>query len=364
MRWKRMSGFDALWLPGLDHAGIATQMVVERQLAQGGQAQGGPRPRGVRGARLGVEGARAAAQILKQLRLMGFSLDWSARALHDGRRALARGARGVRVALRGGPDLPRQLHRELVPALRDRALRPRGGDASRETGQPLAHPLSRGGRRAEGDRGGDHAAGDDAGRHRRWPCTPTTSATATSSASTLVLPVLGREIPVVADAFVDREFGTGAVKVTPAHDPNDFAGRRSGTACRPSTSWTTARVLNENAGPYAGLDRFEARKAIVAQLEREGLLVKTAPHRCRSAAASAATPSSSRGCRAQWFVKIAAAGRAGDRGGGGRADPLRPRELEQDLLRLDAQHPRLVHQPAALVGAPHPGLVLRRLRRR
>ena len=119
----------------------------------------------------------------------------------------------------------------------------------------------------------------------------------------MLLPVLGREIPMVADEFVDREFGTGAVKITPAHDPNDFAAaQRLGL---PSINIMDERaVLNENAGPYAGQDRFEARKGIVAQLETEGLLVKTEPHpvplghcqRCDTIV----EPRLSR----QWFVKI------------------------------------------------------------
>jgi valyl-tRNA synthetase len=94
----------------------------------------------------------------------------------------------------------------------------------------------------------------------------------------LVLPVLRREIPVVADPFVDSEFGTGAVKITPAHDAHDFlAAERLGL---PAISVMDERgVLNREAGPYEGRDRFEARDAIVAQLSREGLLVKTVPHR-------------------------------------------------------------------------------------
>ena len=121
---------------------------------------------------------------------------------------------------------------------------------------------------------------------------------------TVVLPVLGREIPVVADTFVDREFGTGAVKITPAHDPSDFAaGQRLGL---PSINIMDDRaILNENAGPYAGQDRFAAREAILAQLAVEGLLVSTTPHvvplghcqRCH-------TPVEPRLSR-QWFVKIA-----------------------------------------------------------
>jgi len=120
---------------------------------------------------------------------------------------------------------------------------------------------------------------------------------------TLVLPILGREIPVVADSFVDREFGTGAVKLTPAHDPNDFAaGQRLGL---PSINIMDERgVLNDNAGPYAGQDRFEARKGIVAQLQEEGLLIKTVPHqvplgRCQRCD-TIVEPRLSR----QWFVRI------------------------------------------------------------
>jgi valyl-tRNA synthetase len=120
----------------------------------------------------------------------------------------------------------------------------------------------------------------------------------------VLLPVLGREIPVVADEFVDRTFGTGAVKITPAHDANDFAAaQRLGL---PSINIMDERaVLNENAGPYQGQDRFEARKGIVAQLEREGLLVKTEPHpvplgHCQRCG-TIVEPRLSR----QWFVKMA-----------------------------------------------------------
>ena len=178
---------------------------------------------------------------------------------------------------------------------------------------------------------------------------------------TVVLPVLGREIPVVADAFVDREFGTGAVKLTPAHDANDFAAaQRLGL---PSINIMDERaVLNENAGPYAGQDRFEARKGIVAQLEKRG------PARQDGAAPGPARPLPAlrhdRGAAAVAPVvrEDGAPGRARPRRGGGRAHPLRARELDQDLLRMDAQHPRLVHLAPALVGPSHPGLDLREVR--
>ena len=123
-----------------------------------------------------------------------------------------------------------------VTALSDLEVETRAG-----AGQPLAHPLPGARTAAPGivvattrpeTMLGDTAVAvhPDDERYR-----------APGRARRCVLPVLGREIPVVADTFVDREFGTGAVKLTPAHDPNDFAGRRSATACRPSTSWTSAR---------------------------------------------------------------------------------------------------------------------------
>jgi valyl-tRNA synthetase len=91
---------------------------------------------------------------------------------------------------------------------------------------------------------------------------------------TVVLPLMNREIPIVADSFVDPKFGTGAVKVTPAHDPNDFeCGKRTGA--KALVIMDTKAMMNENAGPYRGLDRFEARKRIVADLEAQGSLVKT-----------------------------------------------------------------------------------------
>src|SRR5258708_18708117 len=120
----------------------------------------------------------------------------------------------------------------------------------------------------------------------------------------VILPILHRPIPVVGDSFVDPEFGTGAVKVTPAHDPNDFlAAQRLGL---PAINIMDERgVLNENAGPYAGQDRFQAREAIVRQLAAEGFLVKTVPYsvplgRCQRCQ-TVVEPRLSR----QWFVKMA-----------------------------------------------------------
>ena len=91
-----------------------------------------------------------------------------------------------------------------------------------------------------------------------------------------LLPIVNREIPIVADTYVDKEFGTGAVKITPAHDPNDFeVGQRHNL--EEINVMNDDGTINENGGKFAGMDRYEARKAIVAELEQEGYLVKIEP---------------------------------------------------------------------------------------
>ena len=110
-----------------------------------------------------------------------------------------------------------------------------------------------------------------------------------------ILPLMNREIPIIGDEMVDREFGTGAVKITPAHDPNDFeAGRRHNLA--DIDVMTDDGKMNKNAGAYAGLDRFEARKKIVEDLKAQGLLDKITIMRMRSVSASAARRLWNRAC--------------------------------------------------------------------
>jgi valyl-tRNA synthetase len=273
VRWKRMQGFDTLWLPGLDHAGIATQMVVERQLAQEGK----------RKEDLGREGfdqrvkawkEQSGGKILNQLRLMGFSLDWT-RERYTMDPGFVRAVREVFVSLyEQGLVYRGQYIVNWCPRC-GTALSDLEVETELVAGQ-LWHI------RYPGVGGGDGVVvattrpetmlGDTA-----VAVHPDDERYRDLVGKSVVLPILGREIPVVADAFVDREFGTGAVKITPAHDPNDFqAAQRLGL---PAIDIMDGRaVLNQNAGPYAGQDRFEARKGIVAQLEREGLLVKTTPH--------------------------------------------------------------------------------------
>ena len=107
---------------------------------------------------------------------------------------------------------------------------------------------------------------------------------------------MGREIPVIADEYVEMDFGTGVVKITPAHDPNDFEVGLRHNLPKSSTCMNDDATINENGGKYAGMDRYEARKAIVDDLEEQGYLVKMEPIQAqRRAPATAATPPSSRG---------------------------------------------------------------------
>jgi valyl-tRNA synthetase len=300
VRWKRMSGFDTLWLPGLDHAGIATQMVVEKQLAKEGKKKE-DLGREAFEKRVWQWKEESGGKILQQLRLMGFSLDWS-RERFTMDAGLSRAVREVFVTLYEQGLVYRGNYitnwcPRCVTALSDLEVVTRSEPGSlwhirykEPGGGPGIVVATTRPETLLGDTAVAVHPEDE--RHRHLV------------GKNVVLPILGREIPVVADTFVDREFGTGAVKITPAHDPNDFAAaQRLGL---PSiTILDEHAVLNENAGPYAGQDRFAARKAIVAQLADEGLLVSTTPHvvplghcqRCDTVV----EPRLSR----QWFVKIA-----------------------------------------------------------
>ena len=176
----------------------------------------------------------------------------------------------------------------------------------------------------------------------------------------VLLPLMNREIPIVDDFVVDREFGTGAVKVTPAHDPNDFEiGRRHNL---PEIDvMTDDAKMSAAAGTYAGLDRFEARKRIVADLEAAGPARKS----CRSHACGRNVRPLRHDHRAARFDAMVreneAAGRACDCCRGARRRRNRAGKSPHRIFRVDAQHSRLVHLAAALVGAPDSRVVLRRL---
>ena len=231
VRFERMRGKNVLWQPGMDHAGIATQMVVERQLAGAADPAPRHRPRRVRQPGLDMEGesggidhqpAEAARRLLRLV----------ARTLHHGRGSVEGGSRGLCHALQGRADLPGQAPGQLGSEAADGDLRPRGRAAGGRR-KSLAFPLSgrRQGVRSGGCRdlhhGGDDAAGNHARRHRRcrasrgralpriWSAR--TSSCRSSAAGSRSSPT---NIPI-------RRRARGAVKITPAHDFNDFeVGKR------------------------------------------------------------------------------------------------------------------------------------------
>ncbi len=272
-RHKRMQDLATLWLPGTDHAGIATQVVVERQLAQK------KKTRHDIGREAFVEEVwrwkeHSGARIIEQLKALGASCDWERErfTMDEGL------SRAVREAFA-------RLHREGL-IYRDRALVnwcPRCMTVLSDLESP--HKSSAGRLYsiryafAEGDGGIEIATtrpetllGDTA-----VAVHPEDERYNAAVGKRLRLPLLDREIPIVADDFVDREFGSGAVKITPGHDPNDFecAKRQELPAINILEPNGT---LNENAGPYAGLRVADARARVVADLEAQGLLLGSKPH--------------------------------------------------------------------------------------
>ena len=300
IRYKRMQGYEALWMPGTDHAGIATQIKVEEDLRKN---------EGLTRYDLGREKflervwdwkRKFGDRIVAQQKKMGASCDWDrARFTMD---------EGCSKAVR-----------ETFCDLYDKGLIYKGSriinwcphcmtalsDAEVEYQDKPGHlwyiryPLTDGSgdlvvatTRPEtmmGDTGVAVNPGDERFRHL--------------VGKTCILPIMNREIPIVADEYVELGFGTGAVKMTPAHDPNDFeVGLRH--------NLETIRVIdddgriNENGGPYNGMDRYECRRALVKDLEEKGYLVKTEDYshnvgtcyRCHNDVEPLIS--------AQWFVKM------------------------------------------------------------
>ncbi len=327
VRFQRLQGKNVLCLPGTDHASIAVQSILEKQI----KAEGGSKDDLGRDAfleRAWAWKAESGGTIVGQLRRLGYSVDW----------------RRERFTLDPG------LNKAVVEAfvrLHEQGLIYRGeylvnwcpasGSAvsdleveMKELDGHLWHfryPLT------------DGPAGEAAGLDHLVVATtrpetllgdtgvavhPDDPRYAALVGRTITLPLVGLQIPIVADAHVDPAFGTGCVKVTPAHDPNDFAiGARHGLPL--ITVMAKDGSMNAAAGRFAGLDRFEARAAVVAAMEAEGFLVKVEPHRH-------SVPFSDRGkvpveplLSTQWFA---------------RAEPLAAR----CRAALDQGEPRFVPQ--------------------
>ena len=130
---------------------------------------------------------------------------------------------------------------------------------------------------------------------------------------TVIVPFVNREIPVIADEYVDMDFGTGVVKITPAHDPNDFeVGRRHNLPV--IRVMNDDGTMNENAGEFAGLDRYEARKQIVARLKEMGILQKVEPHKHNVGSCYRCHTTVEPIVSKQWFVKMEPLAKPADRG--------------------------------------------------
>jgi valyl-tRNA synthetase len=273
IRRKRMQGYAALWLPGTDHAGIATQIVVERELAKEGLTR----------EELGREAfvsqvwqwkAASGTRITDQIRRMGFSTDWT-RERFTMDEGLSAAVRKVFVDLYH-EDLIYRGNRIINWCPQDRtAISDVEVDHEDEQGElvHIRYPFEDGSgfievatTRAEtmlGDTGVAVHPGDE--RYRD------------AVGKTVVLPLVGRHIPVVADESVDPEFGTGAVKVTPAHDATDFEiGQRHGLEI--VCVIDEGGAINQNGGRFAGMERFEAREAVKQALEGAGALVRIESH--------------------------------------------------------------------------------------
>ncbi|MBE6707500.1 MAG: valine--tRNA ligase, partial [Ruminococcaceae bacterium] len=300
VRYKRMQGFNTLWVPGTDHAGIATQIKVEEQLRVNEGLTRYDLGRDKFLERVWDWKHQYGNRIISQLKKLGASCDWS-RERFTMDEGCSRAVREVFVNLydkgliyRGNRIINWCPH--CITALSDAEV-----EYSEQEGYfwHIKYPI-------KGEDGYVEVAttrpetmfGDTA-----VAVNPNDEATKHLIGKTLILPIVGREIPVIADDYVEIGFGTGCVKITPAHDPNDFlVGQRH--------DLEQIKVMNDDAtmngfaGKYEGMDRYACRKALVADLEAEGYLIKTVPHnhnvgscyRC----GTTVEPLTSN----QWFVKM------------------------------------------------------------
>ena len=278
-RYHRMLGFNTLWLPGTDHAGIATQIVVERQLAAKGVER-----RAIGREKFVEEVWKwqhvSGAAILQQMRRLGASVDWSREyfTMDDDLSQVV-----VETFVRLYEQ--RLIYRGKRLVNWDPKLQTAVADLEVETEEEdgriweIRYPAA----------GASNAGGESIVVATTRPETmlgdvavavhPSDERYRQLVGKSLALPLTNRTIPVIADDYVDMEFGTGAVKITPAHDFNDFAvGQRHGL--EPISIFTLTATINDNApAKYRGMDRYAARKTVLADLRAAGLVVSEKPHK-------------------------------------------------------------------------------------
>ncbi len=299
IRYKRMSGYNALWIPGTDHASISTEVKVTNQL----------KAEGIDKKELGREGFLKRAwqwkeeyggAIINQLKKLGSSCDWDRE----------------RFTMDEGCS---QAVLEVFIRLYEKGYIYKGSriinwcpvcktsisDAEVEHEEQAGHfwhinyPIKDSDRFVEiATTRPETMLGDTA-----LAVNPEDERYQDIIGKTVILPLVGREIPVIADSYVDMEFGTGVVKITPAHDPNDFeVGRRH--RLPEINILNDDATINENGGKYAGMDRYEARKMMVKELEEQGLLVKVADHAHNVGTHDRCGTTVEPLIKQQWFVKM------------------------------------------------------------
>ena len=299
VRWHRMRGFITLWLPGTDHAGIATQMMVEKQLEKEGKK------RREMGREKFIERVWEwkklyGGAILDQMKRLGASVDWD-REYFTMDENLSHAVREVFVRLyeegliyRGNyivnwcpwhetaiSDLEVK-HEDVAGKLWEIRYPVIGTDEFITVATTRPETML-----------GDTAIAVNAKDERYTHL----------HGKKVLVPLMNREIPIITDELAQPEFGTGAVKVTPAHDPNDFqAGLRHNL---PQINVMDARAhMNENAGPYAGLDRYQARKRVLADLQEQGFLVSEKDYALSIGKCDRCGTVIEPRLSEQWFIKI------------------------------------------------------------
>ena len=300
IRYKRMQGYNALWQPGTDHAAIATEVKVIESLKE----------QGIDKESLGRDGflekcwdwkKEYGGRILRQLKKMGSSADWERErfTMDDGcsdavlevfiklyeQGYIYKGSRIVNwcpVCETSISDA--EVEHEEQDGFFWHINYPVVGEEGRFVEIATTRPETMFGDTAVAVNPEDERYKDIIGK-------------------TLKLPLTDREIPVIADAYVDKEFGTGCVKITPAHDPNDFeVGRRHNLA--EVVVINDDATMNEKAGKFAGMDRYACRKALLKDLEEQGLLVKTEPHSHNVGTHDRCGTTVEPMIKQQWFVKM------------------------------------------------------------
>ena len=300
VRFKRMQGFESLWMPGTDHAGIATQNAVEKDIAREDlKRQDLGRERFIE--RVWEWKEEYGSTIIHQLKKLGSSCDWSrTRFTMDAAYSGAINDVFVKLYEKGliyqgnyiinwCPRCHTALsdeeapHRELEGHLYYLKY-PFRDDPDEHVMVATTRPETMLGDTAVAVNPKDR-------RYKKY------------IGKTLVLPLIGREIKVIADDIVDKKFGTGAVKVTPAHDPNDYAmGKRHGLEFV-NVMYPDGR-MNENAGPYKDMDRFEARQVILEDLKQKNLLAKVENHQLSAGHCYRCHTIIEPYLSKQWFVKM------------------------------------------------------------